>query len=431
MADRIIGQKTMLTAFTLANFKSYREETRLPLAPLTVLIGANASGKSNLVEGLRLLSWLAKGQRLSSIQHTINSAEQIIRGRVADLFYSEQNSFSLGCQIGQDSWETLKIEIGLHDDRLQIIHEYYSDLETRKIVPLKAKSPVFNDLSFFAAAAIVGKGEWPFPEYENTRQLFEDYQSKLSNILFLDPIPARMRTYSFPSDDMVEDGTNLSSALYTLCASDASKGFKNQEKNRRFILDVIQSLPEQVIDDINFLHGPRGEVMLQLVETFGGIRRNYDASLLSDGTLRVLAIAAAMLSAPSGGLVVIEEIDNGVHPSRAHHLLKKIRAVAEERGLRVLLSTHNPAMLDALPDSAVPDVVFCYRDPASGSSQLIRMQDIPDVPELLAQGTLGHLMTNGMLDRFVKNHPGPEERKQQARAWLNTLKTSDAEETPQ
>ena len=57
----------MLTAFTLEDFRSYRQAT-LPLSALTVLIGANASGKSNAIEGLRLLSWLAQGQKLSSIQ---------------------------------------------------------------------------------------------------------------------------------------------------------------------------------------------------------------------------------------------------------------------------------------------------------------------------------------------------------------------------
>jgi ABC-type branched-subunit amino acid transport system ATPase component len=50
-----------------------------------------------------------------------------------------------------------------------------------------------------------------------------------------------------------------------------------------------------------------------------------------------------MLSATEGSLVVIEEIDNGVHPNRARHLLSSIREIAEKRKLRVLLSTHNPA----------------------------------------------------------------------------------------
>ena len=161
--------------------------------------------------------------------------------------------------------------------------------------------------------------------------------------------------------------------------------------------------------------------MIQLTETFGNQTRDYDASLLSDGTLRVLSIAAAMLSAPAGSLVVIEEIDNGVHPNRARHLLENIRDIAERRGLRVLLSTHNPAMLDALPDSALPDVLFCYRDPQDGSSRVTRLQDVPDYPELIAQDSLGGLVTSGALDRFVKQ-PRSLDRQALALKWLENVK---------
>lgn len=58
----------MLSSFTIENFKSYREAT-LKLAPLTVLIGANASGKSNAIEALRLLSWIAAGNRLGALRY--------------------------------------------------------------------------------------------------------------------------------------------------------------------------------------------------------------------------------------------------------------------------------------------------------------------------------------------------------------------------
>ena len=158
-----------------------------------------------------------------------------------------------------------------------------------------------------------------------------------------------------------------------------------------------------------------------LTESFGGSSKEYDASLLSDGTLRVLAIAAAILSAPPG-LVVIEEIDNGVHPSRAAQLLTQVSRIAKERNLRVLISSHNPALLDALPDDAVPHVVFCYRDPGDGSSRLIRLSDIPDYPELVAQGTVGHLMTHRIIERFVKERPDSEQRKRRAHAWLDDLR---------
>ena len=119
---------------------------------------------------------------------------------------------------------------------------------------------------------------------------------------------------------------------------------------------------------------------------------------------------------------MIEEIDNGVHPSRAAQLLTQMSRIAKQRNLRVLISSHNPALLDALPDDAVPHVVFCYRDPADGSSRLTRLSDIPDYPELIAQGSVGHLMTRGIIERFVKNHPGIEEAEQRAHDWLNELR---------
>ena len=50
----------MIQSFSIENFKSFRKAT-LPLAPLTLLIGANASGKSNAIEAIQLLSWLASG----------------------------------------------------------------------------------------------------------------------------------------------------------------------------------------------------------------------------------------------------------------------------------------------------------------------------------------------------------------------------------
>jgi predicted ATPase len=148
--------------------------------------------------------------------------------------------------------------------------------------------------------------------------------------------------------------------------------------------------------------------MVQLEESFGGRRTLREAALLSDGTLRVLAIAAALLSVPPGSMVVIEEIDNGVHPSRAAHLLERIRGIATRRKLRILLTTHNPALLDALPAASLPHVVACYRDPESGSSRLVQLEDLESYPELVARGPLGQIVTRGVLDRYLKQSPGAD-----------------------
>jgi predicted ATPase len=443
----------MLTAITLENFKSYRT-ARLSLSALTVLIGANASGKSNAIEALRLISWLAQSQKLSAIQSTVQSADRVLRGRVDDLGFRSTNTFGLGCETDRKSWNQLAMHLSLRDDGLHISKETLTEIgATVPLYDLEQPSTgrgndvnvAYNNFSkgrnkphiictdqMAIFTQLDSPATFSSPHKQSQKLIPEvtrQYQDWLGKILFLDPVPARMRDYSFPSEKNLQgDGTNLSSVLFDLWGTDKVADTEPFKSQRQAILAFIQSLPEQDIASLNFLTEPRGGVLLQLEETFGGESRHYDASLLSDGTLRVLAIAAAMLSAAEGSLVVIEEIDNGVHPSRAHHLLQQIQRIASERSLRVLLSTHNPAMLDALPDSAVPDVVFCYRDPADGASRLVRLADVPDYPELIAQGTLGHLMTSGALERFVKYHPTGEDRKQRALDWLAKMRSGTSNE---
>lgn len=449
----------MLNAFVLEDFKSY-DTARLPMGSLTVLIGANASGKSNALEALRLLSWLAQGHKLGSIKYTVRDADPVVRGRIEDLCRQGTDSFVLGCDIGGTHWSTLRLRIARREGELHIIGESVRSLQEK--LPLYDLDQPSTGVSTDAGVAYNnfarGRNK-PHLRVSDQMAVFTQldspasfqashdqarveipeacrrYQSLLAHILFLDPVPARMRDYGFTNERRLRgDGANLSSVLYALWGPPESAEAAHR-LHRQDILSFIQSLPEQDITHLDFLRGPRGEVMVQLHESFGASPRAYEAALLSDGTLRVLAIAAAMLSASEGSLVVIEEIDNGVHPSRARHLLDQINAIAERRQLRVLLSTHNPALLDALPESALSDVVFCYRDPATGCSRLVRLCDLPDVPELLVQGTMGHLMTSGALERFVKTHPGPDARKSRAMAWLaeisgSTYPLADAEQSP-
>lgn len=440
----------MLTAFSFKNFRSYKD-ARLPLAPLTVLIGANASGKSNAIEGLRLLSWLAQGRKLGAIGYSAKNGERVVRGRVEDLALSKGPSFGLGCETNLPEWNHFSLTVDRREDGLHISEEslthpgatvplYSLDQPSAGIgsdvgvaynnfakgrnkphITCSDQLGIFTQLTSpatFDAKHIQSKETIP----ETTRRL----EKLLASICFLDPVPALMREYSFPSEKRLhDDGENLSGVLFNLWGEEKDKKAQPFANQRQEVLAFVQSLPEQEIAGIEFLKEPRGGRMVQLVETFGGKQHAYDASLLSDGTLRVLAIAAAMLSAETGSLVVIEEIDNGVHPSRARHLLAQISMVAQRRNLRVLLSTHNPALLDALPDPAIPEVVFCFRDPTDGTSRLIRLEDLPNYPDLIAQGTLGYLATTGVLDRFAKSDISEEERKAQALAWLEQLREGD------
>ncbi|WPD22312.1 MAG: AAA family ATPase [Candidatus Electrothrix scaldis] len=137
--------------------------------------------------------------------------------------------------------------------------------------------------------------------------------------------------------------------------------------------------------------------------------------------LRILNWIAQGQKLNAINLVVVEEVDNGIHPSRARQLLQAMRELAEKRQLRLLLTTHNPALMDALPDEAIGDVVFCYRNPENGYSELKKLSALVDYPSLIAQGSLGHLVTNGVVERYAKSDCTPEQKKEKALAWLAEL----------
>lgn len=433
----------MIDQIEIKNFKSYQSAT-LKLAPLTLLIGANASGKSNAIEAIRFLSWLADGRRLDDIIQNVQQTDANIRGGLSNLAFDQSNfdTMSFGCTLtNTGEWRHFSISIKIDADRgMRVIAESVTSDDS--IAPLyKIKNPasnhshevqvaynnfasggikptiacsdrqaIFTQLDIPSRFAVTLKPPQP-------RDIIPDVSEKLQRafrgILFLDPIPRHMADYSFIVDrDLKGDGANVSSVLYDLC--------QNRE-TKKAVLEMIRALPEQDIVDIAFIKTPRNEVMLQIVESFGQKETKRDAPLLSDGTLRVLAVTAALLSAPEGTLIVIEEVDNGIHPSRAKVVLENIQNMATRRNLRVLLTSHNPALLDALPDSAIPHTVACYRDPGKGDSRLIRLEDMAEYPALTAQGTLGWLMTKGILDRYLKSKQTAKQKRVEGLEWFKML----------
>lgn len=430
----------MLTQIHIKNFKSYQGQV-LHLCSLTLMIGANASGKSNALEAFRFLAWLAQGQKLSVLKHRVDDSEQIVRGQVRDLGYLNASTFTLGCSTDDTDWNHFEVEVTLRDDELHISQETISSpKENFPLYKIEQMSSglgtdvrvAYNNfarggrkpqisctdqiaiLNQLASSAMFEAGHKK--AQQEIPKATDKFQKLLSNTLFLDPVPSLMRGDSYPEKRLRGDCANLSGVLFTLWKDESLKPV---------IIDFIKSLPEQDVKDIQFFEDRRGQVSLVLVESFGHEDRKWSVELLSDGTLRVLAIAAALLSAPEGSTVVIEEVDNGVHPSRAKQLLATMREQAERRRVRLLLSTHNPALMDALPDSALGDVVFCYRSKATGDSQLVRLSDLGDYPGLVSQGPLGELVTNGVVDRFVKSPITPEQKKQNAMNWLSQMQGED------
>ena len=439
-------------SITIKNFKSYKDAT-LPLSPLTLLIGANASGKSNAIEAFRFLSWVAGGERLSTLKNRVNDSNQVVRGSIKDLAFNSTDQFALLFKFEKDveyegvfdvSSNNIELRseiIYLQENRIVILQNlkrpYLSQLSTSFDTDLIKKLDKFAESKIHFDGFVSSQIDSSFSFYKNNNSDisaflmvdtsitmkknkawidFDDIRKFLQQSFFFDFIPNNMRVDSILDNSLRPDGSNIAGVLYNIC---------KEENKKSKLLSLVQSLPEQDITDIKFYKDHRDRIEFALVESFGNVSVERTMDLLSDGTLKVLGIAAALLSVPESSTVVIEEIDNSIHPTRAHIILSLLRQYAEERKLNLLLSTHNPAVMDALPDEALADVVFCYRNPKEGDSKLVRLGDLDDYLGLVAQGTLGDLVTQGTVERFIKHPTTADQRKKQALDWLSQLQGAD------
>lgn len=408
----------MIKKIYFKNFKGFAE-AEMPVESLTTLIGTNASGKSNAIEGMKILSEAMTGRELSVILDGSKNMESSIRGGSKGCCRFLTDNFQLGCLVGVDDIDLrYDIEITTADrvmvsmERLHLIDEEkgksYFLFESRNVTKESDDiSVVWNNeecendphINCSRLSTVISQLVSKIPQdLENgkkiiayARAVIEDFK----NILFLDPEPSSMRAYAKVNDSELKvNASNLSAVLYKIC--------KDKEK-KAILLDAMRQLPENEIADISFSEGPLNDVILFLNEIHGDHNVKIDATRLSDGTLRCLAILGALLSEKERGMIVIEEADNGIHAGRTKKIIETISQIAQNRNLDVLITTHNAVMLNSLSREDLLGVDIVYRDKESGASNFIPLIKIERMAELLANGKLGDVVTSGLILDYIKN----------------------------
>ncbi|TVP56697.1 MAG: ATPase [Nodularia sp. (in: Bacteria)] len=419
----------MLKQLILENWKSFRY-AELPLDPLTVLIGTNASGKSNVVEALEFLQRIAQGENIEAAlagDKTLAS----IRGGVDWAARKPESQFTLKVLVqGEDENTDYLYVIQTQTlPEVRVIKEYIeprnlqenSELEQLKALTIKntifyTKSGLksvepsfdFSDLKQFGQYDSIGNLQKKKEFFNFFNNVYLPLKTNISIVVLsslektfiLNPIPSKMRDYSQLSETLESDASNIAGVLAAL--SDQQK-----EEVESALSNYIKDLPEGDIKKVWAEKVGRfaRDAMLYCQEEWKtGEITEIDARSMSDGTLRFLAILTALLTRPEGSQLVIEEIDNGLHPSRAKLLVKILREIGSKRNIDILITTHNPALLDALGPEIVPFVVVAHRDSETGESKLTILEEIDNLPLLLASGSLGKLATKGTIEKSLSEN---------------------------
>jgi len=403
----------VLTRIELDGFKTF-QNFKLELASFQVIIGGNGAGKSNLFDALRLLSRLAQFPLDEAFQ------DPQARGSGRELFtlgYDNQSipNMRIAVEMLLDhdlesilepdapKYRRLRYELTVTYSYTQlglgqfyVAHESLASIPREKdrwlnryigknsavgwpvspVGPSKLFIETDQDQSAFLIhpdgeqspvrqpLAIDGRGSTLLkflstPLFPHAYAVYQELTS-CRFLLQLDPDVLRRPSPNLRREQLGIDGAGLAAVLARMQAEDPS------------LLDDVSR------DLANLVPGALG-VEVQTDEARGestvSVRmqdnRAFSSYVLSDGTLRLLALITLKNDPHYRGMLCLEEPENGVHPLRLKDLAQLLRALATDfsdpgqatEPLRqVLINTHSPALVSALSKTSGgrPEIVFAY-----------------------------------------------------------------------
>jgi len=389
--------KRFIHSLQLQNFLSYGSEgEKIELQPLNVLIGSNASGKSNLIEAIALLKatptdlvapirqgggisdFLWKGEKgipTAKIEAILDYPERTIALRY-------QISFTTSGQRLEVVDEAIEDMEPRHSSESEPFFYYrYSDrgrpvinvTEDNKQQPRNLRTLRREDIIPDQSILSQRKDPEQYPELSYLGNKFADIGLYRNWQTGRDSVPRKAQQTDLPEYPLLEDGGNLGLVLNNL----------QYQLGSRQIIEKLQ-LFYDAAEELNIkIYG--GTVQIFIRET--GLIQPIPATRLSDGTLRYLFLIALLLDPTPPPLICIEEPEIGLHPD----ILPAIAEMLIEASQRtqLIVTTHSDALVSALsPES----VLICDRD--DRGSHLSRL-DPERLKKWLENYSLGDLWRMG------------------------------------
>lgn len=416
----------MITEVRLRTFKNFREAT-LSLGPFSVLVGTNASGKSNVRDAFRVLHAIGRGYRLGEVfgEKRGESGEQQwsgIRGGTREVAFYGERAFEIAVDMNlvlprgekpKSVTYTIEIDAGAASNtRPKVVRERLS-IDTYKHPIFDSHpngTPAGGDRDHIRAKVRKrARGRHPTVQFLNSKPILgqmKEHDSKhvqssqaaiaevvrdaLERMRFLDLSPTAMREPSIPGQTVLGDrGENLSSVLEAIC---------EDEPLKTSLTEWVQELTPMDAVDFAFPRDFQGRTLVTLVEKSGKKTSAYSAS---DGTLRFLAIIAALVGPEHANLYFIEELENGIHPTRIDLLLQLIEQSVYGEDIQVVATTHSPQLLRLLNDETLKTASVVYRREEHPDAKITRVQDIPYADEVMKRKDLGRLFESGWLENSL------------------------------
>ncbi|BDI33281.1 chromosome segregation protein SMC [Capsulimonas corticalis] len=381
---------------------------------LNIIIGPNASGKSNILRLLELIQTSVWGMMEDIIQNSGGMLSILWDGQDRDLAIiislSEDSnelkatiSYSLELKrIGKSNAYTIFDEAIAHilpsnheDDWTvpRILHRrstdaFYSDDDDEKVELqggeiLSSSETLLSRVRAFPKISIL---------IDRVAQNLNNYE--IYPELRLDQLaPVRQPVVSRFEERLDPDGQNLTSVLHTVYESDLA-----------FQENIDRAMTAAFGDDYRGLaFPPAGTQRVELSLRWKSLSRPQPAAVLSDGTLRFLFLITALSLPKLPSLICIDEPETGLHPSMLP-IIAEYAANAAQR-TQVVLTTHSVQFLDAFSEYNPTTTVAQLKD---GETKLVTL-DGEKLAYWLREYSLGALFGSGELENMAQDALEEEE----------------------
>lgn len=401
----------------VSNFRSFNE-LDIELGDFNVLIGANASGKSNFIEIFRFLRDIRNhGLRSAVAMQGGRSYVQNLQlgsSRALSIEFADDQDVGYGVMQEDEEEKAVFIQVNrmtygfslfastgngrLHED----VWHIHRDEVTREFTAYQKEEDPENNASKAGIrlgggklTAVREKGKL-IPQFDTDPQIEERFsdnvtffplepdwfspenlflESRFFPILLtgkpyppfgtindvgvyrIDAVASQQARQAKAPAELTEQATNLVPILDRLLSD---------ETNRKSILNLVQFLLP-FIDDIGVQTQIDESLLLYVTETFTDSTKLY-AGLLSEGTIAAIALVVVLYFEDSP-LVIFEDPDRGMHPKLMGRVVEMMKEVAKNK--QVIITTHHPEIVRY---AGVENLLFVSRD-KDGFSQVSRPAD--------------------------------------------------------
>ena len=340
-----------LSSVVIKNYRSLRD-VEVSLGDLNVFIGANATGKSAILDALRFLSEAIRARSFRGPAYS--------RGGILNMAWKGREAEEIEFAVVVDGDRRFEWVVRLTREG----HQDFTVLE--RIRETTQGSPPTELLD-----SNRGRGWWWSREEGRGVELLQEPTNcalaaasadasftarEVAEFIakwgFFDPSPFLLRRdWNLPDAESLDVyGRNLAETLFDLPSSELNKVVSATKA----IVGVPTSIEPRISED---------QERFYFVQQEPGLRFSVNQMGVSSGTLRMLALMTALYGQQGTALIGIEEPENYIHPTALYAFAEHIDAT--KGSLQILITTHSPMMLDLLDEPA--SIIIVKRDDAFGT----------------------------------------------------------------